>query len=215
MVLENKVLQKMERGSRRIGIFSGTFDPVHKGHIAFALQALQEANLETIYFMPEAKPRRKEGITHYAHRTAMLEIALKPYKDLKILEVADKQFSVVKTMPKLKAMFKNDQLFLLLGSDIVNYLTNSEWPQIELLLKDFGLIVGLRGETSEESVRKQLATLPNTMVVVTTLKKHASSREIRQASASNEDHEDSLKGTKKYIKKNWLYDSVAGSAKRS
>lgn len=40
----------------RIGIYSGSFNPVHAGHIAFALQALESANLKTIYFLPERRP---------------------------------------------------------------------------------------------------------------------------------------------------------------
>src|SRR6185295_10705588 len=102
---------------KRIGFFSGTFDPIHKGHIAFALQALEAAELDRVYFMPEAKPRRKEGMTHYGHRVAMLRLALRPHKNLKVLEVPDRQFSVQRTMPRLKTRFKNDQLFLLMGSD--------------------------------------------------------------------------------------------------
>ena len=80
----------------KVGIFSGTFDPVHAGHIAFALEAMESAGLDKVYFLPESMPRRKSGVTHYAHRLAMLELALKPYNKLSILELPDKQFSVVK-----------------------------------------------------------------------------------------------------------------------
>ena len=199
--------------SKRIGIFSGTFDPVHKGHIAFALQALKDAKLDQVYFMPEAKPRRKEGMTHYAHRIAMLQIALKPYRKLQILEVSDKQFSVTKTMPRLKKMFKENELFLLIGSDSAGYLADSkQWPNAESLLKEFGIIVGIRGDADKKAIATQLAKVTDKLTIVTTDKQHASSQKIRHAAASNLHHEDSLKGTKKYMKKNWLYDSVAGSA---
>jgi nicotinate (nicotinamide) nucleotide adenylyltransferase len=201
---------------KRVGIFSGTFDPVHKGHIAFALQAIKEAKLDEIYFIPEAKPRRKEGMTHYAHRLAMLEIALKPYQTLKTLELQDKQFSVNKTMPRLKVRFKKTELYLLIGSDSAMHLSDvKQWPNADALLKEIGLIVGLRGEATESDVRAKLKPPAKELIIIGTDKKHASSRKIRHAAANNEHHEDSLRGTKKYMKKNWLYDSVTGSANKS
>lgn len=201
---------------RRIGIFSGTFDPVHKGHIAFALEAAKKAKLDVVYFMLEPKPRRKEGITHYAHRLAMLELALKPHKALRTLEVADRQFSVKSTMPRLRGMFKDSKLYLLVGSDTVAYFVDAkEWPNADLLLKDFSLIVGLRGDADETSLKKQLGALAKRIIIINTDKKHASSRKIRQAVASNLLHKDSLKATDAYIKKHWIYTSVTGSADRS
>lgn len=202
--------------SKRIGIFSGTFDPIHKGHIAFALAALKEASLNEVYFMPETKPRRKEGITHYAHRIAMLQIALKPYRKLKILEVSDKQFSVNRTMPRLKGIFKGDELFLLVGSDAAAYLADvSQWPDAGLLLKDFGLIVGFREDADEHGLSALLSPMVKEYLAVHTDKKHVSSRKIRHAAAQNQHHEDALKTTKSYMKKHWIYDSVTGSANRS
>lgn len=211
--------------SKRIGILSGTFDPVHKGHIALALHAIEQVGLGAVYFMPEASPRRKEGMTHYAHRMALLQIAIRPYKKLHILEVPDKQFSVTKTMPRLKMMFKQDHLFLIIGSDAVVYLADAkQWPNAELLLRDFGIIVGLRNEDTGEDVKKQLEPLVSELHIIATDKKHASSSKIRIAIASNDQHEDSIGSTKHYISKNWLYTaspnntsyhSDAGSAKRS
>jgi cytidyltransferase-like protein len=66
----------MKRTQSRIGIYSGTFDPVHAGHMAFALQAMQEAKLDRLYFLPERRPRYKQGVEHFAHRVAMLERAI-------------------------------------------------------------------------------------------------------------------------------------------
>ena len=202
--------------NRRIGIFSGTFDPVHKGHIALALQAIEQAGLELVYFMPEARPRRKEGTTHYGHRTALIEIAIKPYKKLRVLEVPDKQFSVTKTMPRLKSMFKEDRLLIIVGSDIAAYLADAkQWPNASVLLKDFGVIVGLRGDATDKQIREKLEPLVDELHIITTDKKHASSSKIRRAVAGYAYHEDSLQGTKGYISRNWLYHSDAGSAKRS
>ena len=46
----------------RIGIYAGTFDPVHAGHVAFALQSLEAAKLDRVYFLPERRPRGKRQV---------------------------------------------------------------------------------------------------------------------------------------------------------
>ena len=89
----------MKRRSVRIGIYSGTFDPVHIGHITFALQAMKTARLDQIVFLPERMPRRKQSAEHYGHRAAMLERALRPYPSMGVLELADKSFTIARTWP--------------------------------------------------------------------------------------------------------------------
>ena len=142
----------------RVGIFAGSFDPVHKGHIAFALQALKEANLSTVYFLPEPKPRRKTGVTHISHRVAMLERALRPHSALKTLELPDKEFSVTKTMPRLKQKLPDTELFLLIGADSeLEHLPN--WPLAGQLLKNFGLIIAERSQ-DKEKIKTTIKSLP-------------------------------------------------------
>ena len=126
--------------NQRIGIFAGSFDPVHKGHVAFALQALKEAKLDNVYFLPEIQPRNKEGITHVGHRIAMLKLALAPHPNFYLLELPGRQFSVTKTLPRLEQKFAGHELFLLMGSDVYKNLSN--WPNYERLLK-VGLIACL------------------------------------------------------------------------
>lgn len=61
----------------RIGLFGGTFDPVHKGHLAIARQAAQEARLDQVLFIPAADPPHKARLgASYRHRVAMLETLL-------------------------------------------------------------------------------------------------------------------------------------------
>ena len=78
----------------RVGIYAGTFDPVHVGHISFALQSLTAANLDSIYFAPERRPRNKQQVEHFAHRVAMIKRAIRPYRKFAILELVDTSFSI-------------------------------------------------------------------------------------------------------------------------
>ncbi|MBA2279548.1 adenylyltransferase/cytidyltransferase family protein [Candidatus Saccharibacteria bacterium] len=202
------IKKKQEKPTSKVGIFSGTFDPVHGGHIAFALEALQLAGLSSVYFLPEAVPRRKEGVTHYAHRIAMLRLALKPYKQLRMLELADKQFSVNKTLPKLKKRFEGKQLYLLTGSDMVEILESDKWPGSNRLLEAVTLIVGLRSGAEVRRMRIMINKLQPAALVVEPSRPHASSRDIRRALMSGKEHKELLASLKTYIALNWLYCSV-------
>src|SRR5581483_3364510 len=87
---------------KRIGIYSGVFDPVHAGHIGFALQAVERAGLDKVYFLPERRPYHKQGVEHFGHRVAMLKRATRPHPALSVLELEDISFTVERTLPKLQ-----------------------------------------------------------------------------------------------------------------
>src|SRR5690606_19846410 len=115
--------------------------------------------LDKVYLLPEAAPRRKDGVTHIAHRIAMLRLATKPHKKLEVLELPDKQFSVSRTLPRLQKQFDDAELHLLIGSDIVPYLAGGAWPQADRLLAGMRLIVGLRDSGQEQEVAGALQEL--------------------------------------------------------
>lgn len=196
----------------KIGIFSGTFDPVHAGHIAFALEAMESAGLDKVYFLPESMPRRKSGVTHYAHRLAMLNLALKPYDKLGILELPDKQFSVSKTLPRLKAKLPDSELFMLIGSDMLMMLSSSEateqWPGFSSFLRSVTLMVVIRDEHELEEATQRLNKLQPAGIILKTNWQNVSSSDIRSSLMQGSDHDWLLASLKKYVNSNWLYASV-------
>ena len=62
----------------RIGIFGGTFDPVHLGHLILAEQAREQGQLDEVWFVPAPRPPQKDGlaITRFDVRVEMLELAI-------------------------------------------------------------------------------------------------------------------------------------------
>lgn len=201
---------------RKIGVFSGTFDPVHAGHIAFALEAAQQAGLDYVYFLPEQRPRRKEGITHYAHRLAMLRLALKPYRKLKILELPDRQFTVRSSWPRLKNRFESDEIHMLVGSDMLRMLHGSDakeqWPGYEKFLGEVSLCVGVRDELDADEARQMLNDVQPSGQIIETNRPHVSSSAIRRALMQGRQHNELLSSLRSYIKKHWLYASIDGVA---
>lgn len=199
----------------RIGIFAGTFDPVHKGHISFALQAIEAAGLDQVVFVPEPRPRHKQGVTHQSHRIEMIKLAVKAYPKITILELPDKQFTVAASLPRLIQKYPNAQLLMLIGTDVLGHI--SVWPHTRALLKKVGLVVAVRGEKDERQAFQLLANLPveppETHVLVSNFKSVAA-RDIRDAIRSGDAPDGMLTSVANYAKKNWLYHSL-GSANKS
>ena len=188
--------------NRRIGIFAGSFDPVHKGHVAFALEAIKQAKLDEVYFLPEIQPRKKPGISHVGHRVAMLNLALRSHAHLHVLELPDKQFTPTKTLPRLQQKFAGDKLFLLMGTDVLARL--STWPNFKSLLNQTGLVVAKKkGELEQTSSMK-----PGVYYFITTPEPSFSSSSIRKAVQNNVQPKGLLASVRDYINKNWLYRSI-------
>lgn len=190
----------------RIGIYSGTFDPVHSGHIAFALQAVQAAKLNRLYLMPERSPRSKQHVTHYAHRVAMVRRATRPHPQLAVLENEDKTFSVAHTLPRLQGRFTNATLVFICGSDVL--LGMSSWPHIERLLRGCELCIGRRQNESRRVVEQAVAALPIAPQDVTIVDSHAphiSSSSIRRAIRERRGVRGLLRSVHDYAAQEWLY----------
>jgi nicotinate-nucleotide adenylyltransferase len=116
----------MERGlgrsemSRRIGVFGGTFDPVHVGHLAIANAALEDILLERVIFVPARRSPLKsdEPAARAEDRVAMLEraIAGEPRFAISRAELdRDGPSYTVDTLEELRR--EADELYLIVGSD--------------------------------------------------------------------------------------------------
>ena len=197
--------------SSRIGIYAGTFDPVHAGHISFALQALQVARLDKVYFLPERRPRDKSGVEHFGHRVAMLKRALKPHQRFGVLELVDVNFSVERTLPALQKQFAGDELVFLLGSDVVPGLAN--WPHANRLLAGNELVIGLRNQDDRASLHTIVEAWPVQPKAVTIFPSYApavSSGRVREALRRRQPAAGLLTSVERYSDRHWLYVSIAG-----
>lgn len=193
----------------RVGIYAGTFDPVHSGHVAFALQALQAANLDKVYFLPERRPRSKTGVEHFGHRAAMLERALRPHARLELLEMEDRSFTVKVTLPRLRRRFKDAELVFLFGSDVVKGL--ADWPDSARLLKDAELVVGIRSRDKRAELRgiiESWPTEPSSVVMFDSYAPDASSRVVRRALRGGTKAPGLLSSVERYSDSHWLYVSI-------
>lgn len=199
--------------NKRIGILAGTFDPIHAGHIFFALEAIKRAKLDKVIFLPERRPPHKQGVEHFGHRTAMITQAIKPYDKLELLELPDMFFNVTRTLPQLRKKFPKVQLYFLMGSNNVMDMNRASWSEksIERYFKAGNLIVALRNEDDLKSLELSLASLPSNpkeITIISTPNKSISSSKIRQALRDNTAAIGLLPSVYRYVKNQWLYVSV-------
>lgn len=195
---------------RRIGIYAGTFDPVHSGHIAFALQAVQAAKLDEVYFLPERRPRAKQQVEHFGHRVAMLRRALSPHPQFEVLELVDVSFSIERTLPALQKRFPGSQLVFLFGSDVIPGL--ADWPRAERLLESGELVIGIRSLDDPARLREIIenwAIQPRMLTMFVSYSPEVSSGLIREALRSGQPVSGLLSSVERYSDNHWLYVSLA------
>lgn len=192
---------------KRIGVYSGTFDPVHNGHVGFAVRALEVAKLDEVIFIPEKLPRGKENdVTDLSHRFELLVRAIEPYEGLGVRILTADRFCVLGTMPELRAMFDDAELFMLLGSDVVRTFPD-RWNNLDDLFSEMKLIVGLRAGDNRRETRKILRHLdvsvrPKVIFVDSPLSAVNSTR-VRVAGTER----DVAPEVSSYIKQHKLYQS--------
>lgn len=195
---------------QRIGIYAGTFDPVHTGHIAFALQAAEWAQLDKLYFVPERRPRHKQGVEHFGHRVAMLERATQPHPAFEVMELEDVNFSVEHTLPRLRRRFPDDQLVFLFGSDAVQQLQN--WPLAKRLISGHELVIGMRAQTKRAQLEQLITAWPTQPKALTIIDSYAaaiSSSKIRNGLRQRQKVDGLLASVERYSGQNWLYVSLS------
>ncbi len=144
---------------KRVGIYSGTFDPIHNGHVRFALEAQEKYGLDKVFFLVEPRPRRKQGVKALEHRTQMVELAIKRHANLGLIILNQARFTAHETLPVLQARFQGAALYMLMGEDMLDHLAN--WPHVTELIEAVHFVIGIR-RRSEKEVKETLVALQQT-----------------------------------------------------
>jgi nicotinate-nucleotide adenylyltransferase len=131
----------------RIGVFGGTFDPVHLGHLILAEQCREQARLDQVWFIPAYRPPHKQDqpVTPFHQRVEMLALAIAGHPAFRIDEIEKEHGGLsytVQTLEELKRLHPADELFLIIGSDVLPDLP--KWREPERILALVGLLVAAR-----------------------------------------------------------------------
>ena len=120
---------------KRLGIFGGAFDPVHKGHTQSVKYISDLKIIDEIQVIPNyASPHNKDIQTDEKHRLKMLEIAFKELKNIKLnnIELKNKTKSYTfETIKRLKDIYPGKHLSLIIGLDsLYSFTTWKNWENI-------------------------------------------------------------------------------------
>ena len=209
----------------RLGIFGGTFDPVHYGHLLLAEYCREACRLDQVWFLPAASPPHKQQyeITAAQQRLEMLELAVggNEFFAVSRLEIDRGGVSyTVETLTELKAADPARELFFLLGGDSLKDLPQWREPAricelaLPVVVRRPGSAEpnydGLRDLISSErleQVRQHQVDMPQIDL---------SSREIRRRVAAGLSiRYQTPRAVEKYIETGGLYREAGQSGPRS
>ena len=127
----------------RLGLFGGTFDPIHLGHLILAEQCREACGLDRVWFVVAGAPPHKTGErTPVAHRLEMVRIAIAGHPAFSVSEIEASRpgpHYSVETLEEVRRERPGDELFFLIGSDSLADLPT--WRQPELIARMATIVV--------------------------------------------------------------------------
>jgi nicotinate-nucleotide adenylyltransferase len=201
----------------KIGIYGGTFNPVHTGHIHAAKQAADTLGLDKLIMIPDRIAPHKEipaGSPSPEQRLQMLRIAVEGEAGIEVSDIElkreGKSFTYL-TVEALREQYPDAELYLLMGTDM--FLSFHTWREPYRITAQATLAVMYRGEKGErEKIDECKARMEEAGVRVTLVKNDTipiSSTQLRRLIAFRCAEDFLPAGVYAYIRENGLYDACS------
>ena len=167
---------------KTIGIFGGSFDPPHKGHVEISKIGLKKIKLKKIYWVITKKnPFKKKSLFSLNKRILRSKKVLRKYRKIKVLYLEDKikSSNTVKVINYFRQIKKQNELYLILGSD--NLLNFHKWKSWKKIVKLTKLVVFSRKGYDKRS-RKSITAkyLKNKIIFIKNQHINISSSELKK-----------------------------------
>ena len=148
---------------KRIGLFGGTFNPIHNGHLQLAEGALKLFELDSLYFIPTGVSYHKEVnyIPETTDRLKILELAIEGHDKFMISDCDIKREGptyTVDTIADMKKIEPDARFFWIMGSDALLEILG--WKDIEKIARRTTFLVALRHGDSKLRIELFRDTLP-------------------------------------------------------
>lgn len=134
----------------KIGLFGGTFDPIHFGHIKLAENAYNLYHLDYVDFIPSGNSYLKRDVSDSNIRFQMTKLALENYENFNINEIELQRQGPsysYETILSYRQQFPDDELFFIIGEDSVRNI--HLWKNIETIFNECKIIVAGRKKNSD------------------------------------------------------------------
>lgn len=200
----------------RVGLFGGTFNPIHNAHLKVAKQALAQMDLAKVIFIPSKIPPHKdaEGIPPADRRYEMVKLAIQGEENFEVSDVEIKRSGPSYTVDTIEQMKdKYERVAFIVGAD--NLLKIDTWKQPEKLLDSCPFIVAPRHGQGAEDLQKGIFEGKD-IRFLDMEEIDLSSTKIRK-SFQNDAAVDGLvpEPVRRYIEKEGLYRSVSQGVRSS
>ena len=200
----------------RIGIYGGTFNPLHTGHLEAARQAVNLLHLDRLLLIPDRIAPHKE-IPEYSptpeQRLEMLRIAIREDEKIQVSDLELKREGksyTCRTILQLRELYPDARLVLLMGTDM--FLTFLDWKEPETIMANAAIGVFYRGAKGEQqdilAQKEKMEALGAEVVLVENEITDISSTQIRRLLAFRCAGPFLPQGVLHYIKEHGLYDTV-------
>ena len=195
----------------KIGIFGGSFNPIHNGHIYIAEKVKDKFKLDKVIFIPTgiAPHKNSSEFADKHHRYNMVAIAIQDLFDISDIEVkTNKVCYAIDTMAELNNIYFNDDLYYIIGAD--SLLTFMKWKEPLKLFKMLHIVVVSRDGANLETVAEEYRCKYGATIDICDIDEiDISSTDIRNKIKLNEDFSGLVPvKVEKYIKDNGLYTEV-------
>ncbi len=187
----------------KIGIFGGSFDPIHLGHVIAARQVLEKKICDKIWFMPCFQNPLKPELTQAVHRKKMIELAIQDNEKFELNETELKKEKVtftIDTLKELKKEFPEHEFYFIIAGKALKEI--KKWKNWKELLTEIKLVIIL---TSSKELPKEIKKF-NPIQLEKTVSGNISSTLIKKRIEQGKDALVFLpEKVLEYIKENKLY----------
>lgn len=197
----------------KTGVFGGTFNPVHKGHIMLAEYCMDSVGLDRIIMIPTAVPPHKisNNLASENDRLNMCKLACRGKENFFVSDIEIKRQGksyTYETLTQLKEIYPDDHLYTIMGADM--FLTLNRWKNPEIIFEKSSIITIPRDEENKHELEnfynKVLKAMGASSVILPNPVMSVSSTFIRDNLDNFNLISDMLdKGVYDYIIKNNLY----------
>jgi len=139
----------------KIGLLGGSFDPIHKGHIAVANFVLNDLKLDDVWFLPTGNHPFKNKMLAYDKRKELISAVIEGYPDLKVFDYDKKydDFSYTDILiKKLKNKFPQNSFYFIIGIDCLKDF--EKWHNYKWVLDNVEIVVVNRPEEYVNSLEE-------------------------------------------------------------
>lgn len=169
----------------KIGLFGGSFNPIHNAHVKLASTICREARLDEVWFLvtPHNPLKRQEGLMDENDRLTMVRIALEKEPNLK---ASDYEFHLERpsftwnTLQHLSKEYPENEFYIIIGGD--NWQIFHHWAHHEEILRDYHIIVYPRKDSLMDTT-----SLPPSVSIIRMPEMDISSTMIREILRNGED----------------------------